>query len=168
MSATGVEPHAATGGPRRHLLVTLLAVSAALNLFFVAGALWTRLHPPAPWPGPQQRYERVAAALDLSPPQRVAFDRYVTAMRASAEAMHAQIRPLIGSTWDELAKPEADAAQITRRFDEASAKWRQFQHESTARTLAFLATLSPAQRAKFVTIVRERRAPWLHRHAAQR
>lgn len=168
MSAAAADPRAARGWPRRRVLITLLAISAVLNLFFIAGAGWTRLHPPSSWPSPQEHYQQMAAALDLSPQQRIAFDGYVATMRARAETMHEQIRPLIASTWDEIAKPDADLGQITGRFDEASAKWRQFQHEATARTLAFLAILSPDQRAKFVALARERRAPWLHPHTGKR
>lgn len=161
MSAATAGPNATRGWPRQRLLVTLLAISAVLNLFFVAGALWTRMHPPAAWPSPQQRYQQMAAELDLNPQQRIGFDRYVAAMRARTETMHQEIRPLVGSTWDEIAKPDADLGKITARFDEASEKWRRFQHEGTAQTLDFLSILSPEQRAKFVAIARERRAPWL-------
>jgi uncharacterized membrane protein len=142
-------------------VVTVLAISVALNLFFVAGALWTRLYAPPRWPTPQERYEQVAAELALTPQQRPSFDRYVAAMRTRAERMRQQTRPLIASTWEEMAKPDADVGKITARFDEASENWRQFQHEMTAQTLDFLATLSPEQRAKFIVIARERRAPWL-------
>jgi uncharacterized membrane protein len=155
------QPGVPTGWPRRRLLVILLIVSALLNLFFVAGAAWTRLHASARWPSPEQRYQQMAAELDLNPQQRIGFDRYVAAMRARTENMRQQIRPLIGSTWDEIAKPDADVGQITRRFDEASEKRREFQREATVQTLDFLTILSPAQRSKFVAIARERRAPWL-------
>ncbi len=168
MSAVTAGPSAATGWPRRRVLVTLLAISAVLNLCFVAGAVWTRLHAPAPWPSPEQRYQQMAAQLDLDPQQRIGFDRYVAAMRARTETMRQEVRPLIGSTWDEIAKPDADVGQITRRFDEASEKWRQFQHESTIQTLDFLAILAPEQRAKFVAIARARRASRLRPGAEKR
>ena len=42
MSAVTAGPSPATGWPRRRLLLALLVVSVALNLFFVAGAAWTR------------------------------------------------------------------------------------------------------------------------------
>lgn len=160
MSTATAAPTPATGWPRQRLLVALLVISAVLNLFFVAGAVWTRMHPPAGRQSPEQRYEALAAELDLNSQQRIGFDRYVAAMRTRSETMHQQIGPLIGGTWDEMAKPDADVGQITRRFDEASEKWRQFQHESTVQTLDFLSILLPEQRAKFVAMARERRAPW--------
>ena len=163
----------ATAGPsapatwRGRRLLAALVVSLALNLFFVAGAAWTRLHPPAGWPNRAERYQQLAKRLDLAPTQRAGFDRYVAAMRARDENMREQVAPLVNSAWDEIAKPQPDAAQITRRFDEASAKWRDFQRDATVQTLDFLAVLSPAQRAEFVAEARERRASWLRRRIQQ-
>jgi hypothetical protein len=46
-------------------------------------------------------------------------------------------------------------------FDEATEKRRVMQRELTSQTFAFLALLSPEQRAKFVEIWREHRGPML-------
>ena len=128
--------------PQRRLVLTLLALSVALNVFFVAGALWIRLHAPA--------------------------DQDVAAMRVHSEQMRQQVTPLIGAAWEAIGKPQADAPEIMRLFDAAAEKRREFQHEATAQTLAFLAVLTPAQRNKFVTIARERRAPGLRQHSPNR
>jgi Spy/CpxP family protein refolding chaperone len=149
--------------PRRRLVLTLLALSIALNLFFIAGAAWTRLQARAEWPSPEQRYQQMAAELDLDSQQRAGFDRYVAAMRARTANMREQVAPLIAAAWQELGKPQADQAQVMRLFDEAAEKRREFQREATTQTLAFLAVLSPAQRSKFVTIAHDRRAYWRHR-----
>lgn len=148
-----------TSSPRRHLLITLVAISVALNLFFVAGAAWTWLHGPASG-GADDRYEQMASELKLEPQQRAAFDRYVTTMRTRVEEMRRQIEPLIGGAWEEVGKPQAEAARVNELFDQATEKRRAFQRELTTQTLAFLSVLSPEQRSKFVAIVRERRAPW--------
>ena len=150
-----------TRWPSRRVLVVLLILSAVLNLCFLAGAAWTRLHAPARWAGFEERYQRMATELNLEPPQRAGFDAYVAAMRIRTEKMHEQVTPLMNAAWDEIAKPQADAAQVTRLFDEAAEKRQEFQREATAKTLDFLAVLSPAQRSKFVAIARERRSPWL-------
>ena len=139
-------------GWRRHLFPVLLAVSLALNLCFIAGALWIRLQPPPP--GPAARIAAAAAQLSLTPAQHAAFERYFHAMRTQIEEMHANIRPLIADAWSELAKPDADAAAVMQRFDQAAQKRRGFQQQLTAETLAFLSTLSPAQRARFVDLAR--------------
>lgn len=167
MSTATAGPTATPGWPRRRLVIAVLVISVVLNIFFVVGAAWSRLHVPAPWVGTEERYRKIAAQLDLTAQQRIAFDRYVAAMQARTEKMHQEIRPLIASTWDEMAKSDADLGLITGRYDEASDKWRKFQRESTAQTLDFLAILSPAQRSKFVVMARERRAPWLRPRAAK-
>jgi Spy/CpxP family protein refolding chaperone len=161
-AATVGQSGAPTGWPSRRVLVILLALSAVLNLCFLAGAAWTRVHAPAGGPDLEQRYQQMAAELNLEPQQRARFDSYVAGMRARTENMREQVAPLINAAWEEIAKPQADAAQVMRLFDEAAEKRREFQRETTARTLEFLAILSPAQRSKFVGIAHERRAPWLH------
>ena len=163
MSMAAAGTTAPMSRPRRRLLLTLLALSIALNLFFVGGAAWSRLHARSEWPSPEQRYQQMAAELDLDSQQRIGFDRYVAAMRARAQNMREQVAPLIGAAWQEIGKPQADPAQVMRLFDEAAEKRREFQREATAQTLAFLAVLSPPQRSKFVAIAHDRRAPWRHR-----
>jgi Spy/CpxP family protein refolding chaperone len=142
------------------VLVVLLILSAVLNFCFLAGAAWTRLHAPAGW-GLEERYQQMAVELKLEPQQRAGFDAYVAAMRARTEKMREQVAPLMNAAWQEIAKPQAEAAQVTRLFDEAAAKRGEFQREATVKTLDFLAILSPAQRGKFVAIAHERRAPWM-------
>ncbi|HEX6443258.1 MAG TPA: periplasmic heavy metal sensor [Stellaceae bacterium] len=153
---------AGTGSPRRHLFATLMAISVALNLFFIAGAVWTRLNGPPAALGSDDRYGEMAAELKLDAQQRAAFDRYVAAMRSRVEEMRQQIDPLIGNAWEEIAKPQADANQVMAAFDQASEKRRAFQRELTSQTIAFLSVLSPDQRKSFVSIVRDHRAPWFH------
>jgi len=155
---------APAGWPSRRVLVILLILSAVLNLCFLAGVAWTRLHAPARGLGLEQRYQRMAAELALEPQQRVGFDAYVAAMRNRAEKMHEQVAPLIGAAWEEIGKPQADVGRVMSLFDEATEKRREFQREATTQTLDFLKVLSPAQRAKFVQIARERRAAWRRSH----
>jgi len=158
------QPGAPTGWLGRRMLVILLIVSALLNFCFLAGAAWTRWHAPARWASAEQRYQQMAAGLDLDAQQRISFDRFVAAMRDRTEKMHEQMAPLIGAVWEAMAKPQADIGQVMRLFDEANEKRREFQREATVETVTFLSVLSPAQRSKFVAIARERRAAWLHRN----
>jgi len=146
--------------PRRRLIIGGLIVSVVLNVFFVAGAVWTRLHPPPEWPSPGQRFREMENGLNLEPHQRQDFESYVAAMRARMTKMQQQVGPLTASAWEEMAKPQSDEAQVFRLLDQAAEKRRDFQHESTTETLKFLSVLTPAQRAKFVAIARERRASW--------
>ena len=169
MSATTAGPLGQSGAPTRwpsrRVLTILLVVSAVLNFCFLAGAVWTRWLGPERW-DPEQRFRQMAAELNLEPQQRPGFDAYVAAMRTRTEKMHEQVGPLMAAAWAEIAKPQADAAQVMRLFDEAAEKRREFQREATAKTLDFLAILSPAQRSKFVAIAHERHAAWQRAHSA--
>ncbi len=151
---------AAGDWPRRRLALAILAVSVALNVFFIAGALWTGVRPQPTRPGIEQRYQRIAAELELDPRQRAGFDKFIAAMRGRSERMQQLIAPLTGAAWEEIAKPEADTAQALRLFDEAAEKRRVLQHESMAQTVEFMTLLTPAQRIKFVALARERRGSW--------
>jgi Spy/CpxP family protein refolding chaperone len=155
------QPGTPTGWLGGRVLVILLVLSVVLNLCFIAGAVWIRWHVPARWAGPEQRYQQMARELDLTPEQRTGFDAYVAAMRTRTGKMRQQVAPLIGSAWEEIAKPQADGAQVMRFFDEAAEKRREFQREASAETLKFLALLTPAQRGKFIMIARQRWAPGL-------
>jgi uncharacterized membrane protein len=146
----------ARSGARQHLLWIALALSLALNLCFVAGALWVRMQEPPPPMTPIERLQRIGAQLVLDPQQRQAFDQYSETMRSHMQQMREAVEPLMNNAWAELAKPGADAATVARLFDEAAQTRRGFQHELIPATLSFLATLSPEQRAEFVELFRPR------------
>jgi Spy/CpxP family protein refolding chaperone len=154
-----VEP-AARSSTRRYLWRAVLALSLALNLCFVAGALWIRIHAPAPPASAEDRLERMAGELNLGPEQKQAFARYSQTMRERLQAMHGAVQPLIGNAWSEVGKPQADEAKVMQLFDQADQERRGFMRELTTTTLSFLATLSPEQRAKFVRLARQRPRPW--------
>ena len=159
MSTATVASVAALRGQRySRLLIAVLVISLVLNLCFVAGAVWTRLHAPPGGRNLVERYQEIASELDLNAQQRAAFDQYIAAMRGRADQMRQDTDPLMGAAWDELAKPQPDEARVAQLFDQAGDKRRGFQHDATAQTLTLLTNLSPAQRAKFVALMREKRA----------
>ena len=151
----------ARGGLRHHLVTIVLALSLALNLCFVGGALWIRRHGPPPM-NPAERLQHVGAQLALDPQQKQAFEQYAQAVRTHMQAMHKAVDPLIGNAWSEVAKPGADEARVVALFDDAGQTRREYMRQMAPITLFFLAQLSPEQRAKFVELIRER--PWEHRH----
>jgi uncharacterized membrane protein len=153
-------------GMRQHLIWVVLALSLALNLCFVAGALWIRMHEPALLASPEERLQRIGAELALEPQQKLEFDDYSRAVQERVQKMHLAVEPLVGNAWSELAKPDADAAKVMQLFDEAAQKRYGFRRDLTSKTLSFLSTLSPEQRARFVALARQR--PWDKRqpHAA--
>jgi Spy/CpxP family protein refolding chaperone len=167
MSATTTAsmPRRGKGIPRRRLLVALLAISVALNLCVVAGATWSRLHAPPPPQAFGDRLHRLADTLNLTPEQHVAFDRYVADMTARDDRMHQAIDPMIDATWNEIAKPAADQDHVLQLLDDAGNQRRAFMHEAVNSTLSVLATLTPDQRAKFITAERDFRAAQRRRRA---
>jgi uncharacterized membrane protein len=158
------------GGVRQHWWKALLALSVALNLFFMIGALWIRVHAPTPVLTPEDRLAQMASELHLDPWQQKAFAHYSQTIRERLQAMHKATQPLIASAWSEVGKPGADEAKVMQLFDHAAAERRIFVHDLTTTTLSFLATLSPAQRAQFVELARQRPRPWSPRsdHTAAR
>jgi len=150
----------ARGTARHPLLWGALALSLALNLCFVAGAVWIRVQAPALPASPAERLQRIGTELQLDPKQRQAFVRYTEDLRAHMQQMHEKVEPLMTAAWAELAKPDPDQATAARLFDEAGQTRRGLQRELLAPTLAFLSTLSPEQRARFVELFHRRPRSW--------
>ena len=151
---------AARGARWHYLLWVTLTLSLVLNLCFVAGALWVRVNGPALTMSQEERFQRMGAELALDPQQRPAFEQYSDAVRVHMQHMREAVDPLMSAARSELAKPDADAATVTRLFDEATQARRGYQRQLIAKTLAFLAVLSPEQRAKFVELFHQRLKPW--------
>ena len=149
-------------GSRRHLFWVILVLSLALNLCFIAGALWIRVQgPPLPMT-PEQRLQQIEPQLALNPQQKAAFDEYARTVRSRVQSMHEAIEPQVANAWSELAKPDADEAKVMQLFDQAGDQRRAFRRELGTATFIFLTKLSPEQRAKFVELARQR--PWAKRH----
>jgi Spy/CpxP family protein refolding chaperone len=149
-------------GSRQHLSWVVLILSLALNLCFIAGALWIRVQgPPLPM-SPEQRLQQIEPQLALDSQQKAAFDEYARTVRSRMQSMHEAIEPLVANAWSELAKPDADQTKIMQLFDQAGEQRRAFRPELVTATFTFLAKLTPEQRAKFVELARQR--PWAKRH----
>ena len=151
---------AARGTTRHPLFWVALTLSLALNLCFVGGALWIRIQGPAPPVSPAERLQRIGSELDLDPAQKQAIQRYTENLRTHMQQMREKVEPMMSAAWAELAKPDADQATAARLFDEAGQARRGLQRELLAPTLAFLSTLSPEQRAKFVELFHRRPKSW--------
>ena len=163
MSIATAAPRAARRKEHSRLLIAVLVISLVLNLCFIAATVWFRLHAPPAGRNLAERYQEIASQLDLDAQQRAAFDRYIAAMRSRADQMRQETDPLMSAAWEELAKPQPDAAKVERLFDEAGERRRATQHEATSQTVALLNALSPEQRARFVGIMRDWRASWRQR-----
>lgn len=147
---------AARIGVRPYLVWLVLTLSLALNLCFVAGAMWIRFHGSPFSISAEERLERIGAQLGLDPQQKEAFEQYSQAVRARMQSMHKAVGPLIANAWSEVARPDADEAKVVQLFDEAGQTRRGYMRELAPVTLSFLAKLSPQQRAKFVELIQHR------------
>ena len=109
---------------RQPLLWVALTLSLVLNLCFIAGAAWIRIHGPAPPTTAEERFQRIGAELALDPQQQQAFDRYTEAVRIHMQRMREAVDPLISAARTELAKPNGDEATVVRLVDEAAQRCR--------------------------------------------
>jgi uncharacterized membrane protein len=132
----------------------LLALSLALNLFFVGGVFWVRSqHGPM---GPAERVERLAKQLTLDANQRTAFERFVQTIRLKARDLRETNQPLVDEAWQDFAKAQPDEAAVDKLFEAAANNRRNFQVEAGRALRAFLITLNEEQRATFITLVKSR------------
>lgn len=166
MSATTASVNRRRGISRQRLLAGVLAISVALNLCVVAGALWSRFSAPEPMTA-SERFRKLETSLNLNDQQRHTFEAYVAATRARTAQLRRDIEPMLDAAWTEIAKPQPDETTILQRLNDASTRWRTSQRETIEATLALLATLNPDQRATFIAEERERRAAMRRRHAEE-
>jgi uncharacterized membrane protein len=148
-------------GSRQQLFWVVLILSLALNLCFIAGALWIRVQGPPPPISPEQRLQQIEPQLALDSQQKAAFEQYARTVHLRVQSMREAVEPLDANAWSELAKPDADDAKVMQLFDQAGDQRRAFRRELGTATFTFLAKLSPEQRAKFVELARKR--PWAKR-----
>ena len=145
---------------RQPLLWVALTLSLVLNLCFIAGAAWIRIHGPAPPTTAEERFQRIGAELALDPRQQLAFDHYSQEVRSNQARMREAIDPIMAAARAELAKPDADEATVVRLLEDAGQVRRGFQRELIGTTLSFLAVLSIEQRVKFVELFHQKFRSW--------
>ncbi len=143
----------AKSGSRGRLLWVALALSLTLNIFFVAGLLWSRAAEP-PVSAFPERLARVADEINLSPDQRIAFQQLAREMQDRTQRLRGSNHPVFQRMWDELGSGQPDQAVIGRLVDEATENRRAYQTDVSAALGRFLAQLSPEQRAKFVDLAK--------------
>ena len=138
---------------RNRLVWLALALSLTLNIFVVAGLVWSQAAGPRPSSYPERLIE-AGARLHLSPAQRDAFNHFSETILQRTKEMREANQPLYRRIWDELAKAQPDPAVLTQLVDEASETRHGYQKEVIGSLTTFLGTLSPEQRVEFVETVR--------------
>lgn len=142
---------------RNRLVWVALALSITLNIFVIAGLVWSQAASPRPT-NFAERLVEAGAGLNLSPAQRDAFNQFAETIQHRTKDMRDANVPLFRHIWDELAKAQPDQTTINQLVDEASENRHTYQRDVTTALSGFLASLSSDQRAQFVDGVRHQMA----------
>ncbi len=155
---TGIDPSGRPAGGRGRAGLVILALSLTLNVFFVAGLIWTRtMHHPHPPPQAVERFEQIAKDINLTGDQLAAFEQFDHAFRDRQRQLRDQNRPIAEAIWSELTKPQPDQDKISGLIEQAGQNRRAAQKDNTAALIAFLAALPPEQRTRFADLAQQRR-----------
>ena len=144
---------------RRYLPWILLAVSVALNVFFVGGHVYARrmaesqVEPEAAGPA-----HPAFARLGLTPEQRENLMKLRGKARERTKANRPIDRELGLALLDELMKPSRDAQAVDALLRQLAERRAAHVRPAIEELAGFLATLSPEQRAR-VREVAELRGP---------
>lgn len=144
------------GSWRPRLPWILLALSFALNLFFIGGVFWVRTEAHHGHLTPAERVEQVAQELSLDTNQRAAFDGFIRTVRGKARQLRETNQPLIEKAWQDFAKPQPDEAALDKLVEAAADNRRSFQIEAGRALRGFLAVLNEDQRIRFIALARKR------------
>lgn len=141
---------------RSRLPLILLALSLALNVFFVGGVFWLKIQASRAQMTPPERVALVARDLSLDDKQRAAFDQFVRTARQHTRELHEANTPVIEQAWGELEKATPDDALLDRLTAQSADNRQRYQVELGHALRGFLATLSDDQRHTFITLLRQR------------
>ena len=133
----------------------LLAISVALNLFVVVGLLDSQQTAERP-EAPEPRLVRISEQLSLTPEQLYEFEHFSKNLGERWRMFREYMEPVRAAMADELGKPEFDRESYRRvlrmRQDVREEYFLQFGEELHA----YIQTLKPEQRTRFVELARER------------
>ena len=144
----------ATSPPRSkgRLVRVVLALSLALNLFFVGGLVYSKFVRPTP------PLIALGRELDLAPDQRKAFQSFLQVVRSNGAALRENNLKIGQQIWDELAQPKPDPQKLAALFADVANNRRDYQTAVGTALLPFLETLTVEQRERFIEISKRRQA----------
>ncbi len=134
----------------------LLAVSVAANVFLVGGAAYTLIGRDGPTAERTAPIDAAGERLGLTPAERDGLLALREKVRGRREAMRATHDRRRGAFLGELGKPAFDRARVTALMDERWMTRRDHFADLAQGLHAYLATLTPEQRAEFLVMARER------------
>jgi len=128
----------------------LLAVSVVANIFFAGGAIYTL----SSYGG--STVNQVVRKLDLTPAQRDGLIALREGVAARREAMIGRRGRLRKAMLAEVGNPTFDRERVAALVDDWSTQRRAYFVEVAQDLHAYVATLTPAQRATFLKLAQER------------
>jgi len=144
----------ATSPPRSkgRLVKVALALSLALNVFFIGGLIYSKFVRPTP------PLIALGRELDLAPDQRQAFQGFLKVVRSKGAELRENNLKVGQQIWDELAQPKPDPQKLAALFADYANNRRDYQTAIGTALLPFLETLNAEQRQRFIEIGKHRQA----------
>jgi uncharacterized membrane protein len=140
-------------GSRARLVWAALVLSLVLNVFFVGGLVWSRIHAERP-ATLVERFQQVGNEMSFSGGEREHFQQFFQTVRRETQQMRENNRPIMQRIWGELDKEHPDQAAINQLIDQATENRRAYQKDMAAALANFLDTLAPAQRSRFIELTK--------------
>ncbi len=134
----------------------LLALSLALNVFFVGGNVYTRMLVERVGKSPDERARIVAERLMLDARQREAFGALRAKVRARSEKYRGASRNSAARIWAEIRKDKPNQRVIDRSLRVLSKNRLAFQIQASAIAIDFLARLDREQKEGFLALAKQR------------
>ncbi len=129
----------------------LLAVSVIANIFFAGGAIYSF------YGHGDRALQQVVEKLDLSPAQQQGLLALREGVAARREAMSGARGERREAWLAEIASPTFDRERVAALVDDWSAQRGTYFIDLAQDLHAYVATLTPEQREKFLELARERR-----------
>jgi uncharacterized membrane protein len=137
----------------RTLPWVLLALSVALNAFFIGGHIYTRV---AHRGGHEERASALTERLGLNDQQRTAYRESRRSLGPKFRELRTEARSHVNKLWDEMAKPEPDAAVVDAELKALADMRLGFERDALASARTFMQMLTPEQRKAFAEYARDR------------
>jgi Spy/CpxP family protein refolding chaperone len=142
---------------RRYLPWILLAVSVALNAFFIGGHVYHRQFAGRHGPPPAEALnERIVQRLQLTPAQRDAVLKLRQETRERYRQGRAMDKEIGMALLDELSKAQRDSAVVDKLTRQLNDRRLGYVRPTIEQVGDYLASLSPEQRQRVREVAEER------------
>jgi uncharacterized membrane protein len=135
----------------------LFAISLALNLFFGAGVIYSKLEAERRYMPPEARIAELAEQLKLSEAQQADLLALSERSRERRQGQRGLWKERRQNLLAELAKPELDRARLAELMRRGRDRRSSSYEELMVDLHGYLATLSDEQRAAFLEMAQDRR-----------